>query len=74
MAIYDIHVIGIMRCCESNEFHCLTLHHGNVKGVVSRVAYEKGLKAFSLQPRAVMTQEAVVVSRQVKFSTLVQEA
>ena len=50
------------------------LHQCNVMGVVWRVASKKVLKAFSLEPCVVSTQEAVVVTRQVKLSTLVQAA
>ena len=50
------------------------MHRYNVKGVVSRVTCEKVLKAFSLEPRVVSTQEAVVVTLQVKLSMLVQAA
>ena len=45
-----------------------------MKGVVSRVTCEKVLKAFSLELCVVSTQEAVVVTRQVKLSTLVEAA
>ena len=48
------------------------MHHCNMKSVVSHVTSEKVLKAFSLEPFFVPTQEAVVVTHQVKLSTLVQ--
>ena len=49
----------------------LSIASCNVKGVVSRLTCEKVLKAFSLKPCVVWTQEAVVVTRKMKLSTLV---
>ena len=43
-----------------------------MKGVVSRVASEKVLKAFSLEACVGSTQDTVGVPRQAKLSTLVK--
>ena len=43
-----------------------------MKGVVSGIACEKALKAFSLEARMVSTQAAVGVTHQAKLSTLVK--
>ena len=50
------------------------MHRCNVKGAFARVTCEKVVKAFSLEAGVVPTQDAVVVTRQVKLSTLMQEA
>ena len=50
------------------------MHRCNMKGVVSRVTSEKLLKAFPHEPCVMSTQEAVVVTLQVKLSTLVHAA
>ena len=59
---------------QEDDHFLKVLHHCNVKGMASRITCEKVLKAFSLEPHVMSTQNPLGATRQEKLSTLVKTA